>query len=68
MYIIIGGAGLLELNLAERLTELGHPIALIDVDPTACHYAREQLGVMVFEGSRMSLVGQGARGRGQIGF
>ncbi|MCT7959659.1 TrkA family potassium uptake protein [Laspinema sp. D1] len=54
MYIIIGGAGLIGLNLAQRLIELGHTIALIDVDPTACHYAREQLGVMAFEGSTVS--------------
>ncbi|HEY9838307.1 MAG TPA: NAD-binding protein, partial [Vampirovibrionales bacterium] len=54
MYIIIGGAGLIGLNLAKRLIELGHTIALIDVDPTACNYAREQLGVMAFEGSTVS--------------
>lgn len=54
MYILIGGAGLIGLNLAQRSIELGHTIALIDVDPSACRYAREQLGVMAFEGSAVS--------------
>jgi trk system potassium uptake protein TrkA len=34
--------------------ELGHTIALIDTDPTACRYAREQVGVMAFEGSAVN--------------
>ncbi|MBF2049517.1 MAG: potassium channel family protein [Leptolyngbya sp. IPPAS B-1204] len=54
MYILIGGAGLIGLNLAQKLVDLGHTVALIDIDPTACRYAREQMGVMAFEGSAVS--------------
>jgi trk system potassium uptake protein len=54
MYILIGGAGLIGLNLARQLVDLGHTVAMVDKDPTACRYAREQLGVMVFEGSAVS--------------
>ncbi len=51
MYVLIGGAGLVGLGLAQMLVELGHTVAVIDVDPAACRYAREKLGVMAFEGS-----------------
>ena len=54
MYVLIGGAGLVGLNLAQKLVELGHTIAIIDKDPNACRYAREQVGVMAFEGSAVS--------------
>lgn len=54
MYVLIGGAGLQGLGLAQRLIELGHTVALIDIDAAACRYAREQLGAMVFEGSAVS--------------
>lgn len=54
MYVLIGGAGLIGLNLAQRLVELGHTVAMIDINPAACRYAREQLGVMAFEGSAVS--------------
>jgi len=54
MYVLIGGAGLVGLSLAQRLVELGHTVAIIDIDPSACHYAREQVGVMAFEGSAVS--------------
>jgi trk system potassium uptake protein len=54
MYVVIGGAGLIGLNLAQKLIDLGHTIAMIDIDPAACRYAREQLGVMAFEGSAVS--------------
>jgi len=54
MYVLIGGAGLVGLNLAQRLVELGHTVAVIDIDPTACRYAREQVGTMAFEGSAVS--------------
>jgi len=30
---------------------MGHTIAVIDIDPMACQYAREKIGVMAFEGS-----------------
>jgi trk system potassium uptake protein TrkA len=54
MYVLIGGAGLVGLSLAQRLVELGHTVAIIDIDPTACRYAREQVGAMAFEGSAVS--------------
>lgn len=54
MYVLIGGAGLIGLNLAQRLVELGHTVAVIDISAAACRYAREQLGVMAFEGSAVS--------------
>lgn len=54
MYVLIGGAGLVGLSLAQRLVELGHTVAVIDLDPTACRYAREQVGAMAFEGSAVS--------------
>jgi len=54
MYVLIGGAGLVGLSLAQKLVELGHTVAMIDIDPSACRYAREQVGVMAFEGSAVS--------------
>ncbi|HIK55911.1 MAG TPA: TrkA family potassium uptake protein [Synechococcales cyanobacterium M55_K2018_004] len=54
MYVLIGGAGLIGLNLAQTLIDLGHTVAIIDHDSAACRYAREQLGVMAFEGSAVS--------------
>ncbi len=51
MYVLIGGAGLVGLSLAQKLVELGHKVAVIDLDSNACCYAREQIGVMAFEGS-----------------
>ncbi len=57
MYVLIGGAGLVGLGLAQRLIELGHTVAVIDVDPAACRYARERLGVMAFEGSAVTTEG-----------
>jgi trk system potassium uptake protein TrkA len=54
MYVLIGGAGLIGLNLAQTLIDLGHTVAVIDIDANACRYAREQLGVMAFEGSAVS--------------
>ncbi|MEH2373000.1 potassium channel family protein [Nostoc sp.] len=54
MYVLIGGAGLVGLTLAQKLVELGHTVAVIDIDPTACRYAREQVGAIAFEGSAVS--------------
>ncbi|MBD2103421.1 TrkA family potassium uptake protein [Leptolyngbya sp. FACHB-261] len=54
MYVLVGGAGMVGLNLAQQLVDLGHTVAVIDVDPTACRYAREQVGAMAFEGSAVS--------------
>lgn len=42
------------LTLAQKLIELGHTVAVIDIDPVACRYAREQVGAMAFEGSAVS--------------
>ncbi|NEQ22927.1 MAG: TrkA family potassium uptake protein [Microcoleus sp. SIO2G3] len=55
MYVLIGGAGLVGLNLAKELVDLGHTIAVIELDPAACRYAREQVGVMVFEGTAVDI-------------
>jgi trk system potassium uptake protein len=54
MYVLIGGAGLVGLSLAQKLVELRHTVAVIDIDPNACRYAREQVGAMAFEGSAVS--------------
>ncbi|MBD0336823.1 MAG: TrkA family potassium uptake protein [Cyanobacteria bacterium Co-bin13] len=54
MYVLIGGAGMMGLNLAETLLQTGHTVALIDTDPAACQHAREKIGVMAFEGSAVS--------------
>ncbi|MFG3817070.1 potassium channel family protein [Limnothrix redekei] len=54
MYVLIGGAGMMGLRLAQQLLELGHTVAVIDKDPLACRFAREQIGVMAFEGSAVS--------------
>ncbi|WP_121970195.1 TrkA family potassium uptake protein [Leptolyngbya sp. BC1307] len=54
MYILIGGAGLMGLGLAQQLLKLDHTVAIIDIDPLACRFAREKIGVMAFEGSAVS--------------
>lgn len=54
MYVLIGGGGLVGLSLAQKLLELGHIVAVIDINPNACRYAREKIGVMAFEGSAVS--------------
>jgi trk system potassium uptake protein TrkA len=54
MYVLIGGAGMMGLRLAQKLLEMGHTAAVVDTDPLACRYAREKVGVMAFEGSAVS--------------
>lgn len=54
MYVLIGGAGLVGLSLAQKLVELGHTVAVVDLDANACRYARDRVGVMAFEGSTVS--------------
>jgi len=54
MYVLIGGGGLVGLSLSQKLLELGHTVAIIDIDPNACRYAREKIGAMAFEGSAVS--------------
>lgn len=55
MYILIGGAGMMGLRLAQQLLALGHTVAVVDADAIACQYAREKIGVMAFEGSAVSM-------------
>ncbi|MGY6530571.1 MAG: potassium channel family protein [Cyanobacterium sp.] len=54
MYILIGGAGMMGLELAQALLDINHTVAVIDADPLACQYAREKIGVMAFEGSAVN--------------
>lgn len=54
MYVLIGGAGMMGLRLAQSLLEMGHTVSIIDSDPLACQFAREKVGVMAFEGSAVS--------------
>lgn len=54
MYVLIGGAGMIGLGLAQQLLKLGHTVAIIDTDPLACRFAREKIGVMTFDGSAVS--------------
>jgi trk system potassium uptake protein TrkA len=54
MYIIIGGGGLMGLNLAERLIAHRHDVLVIDPDPAACEYAQTELGAMAYAGSATS--------------
>ncbi|HEY9762924.1 MAG TPA: TrkA family potassium uptake protein [Trichocoleus sp.] len=54
MYVVIGGAGMMGLDLAQQLLKQGHTVAIIDIDPLACRFAREKIGVMAFEGSAVS--------------
>lgn len=54
MYVVIGGAGMIGLRLAQELLTHGHTVAIIDLDPVACNFAREKIGVMAFEGSAVS--------------
>lgn len=55
MYVVIAGAGLVGLALAERLVAHKHDVLVIDPDPIACAYAREELGAMVHQGSATSM-------------
>lgn len=54
MYVLIGGAGIMGMALAQQLIDLGHTVAVVDKNPAACRYARERLGVMAYEGSAVS--------------
>jgi trk system potassium uptake protein len=35
MYVLIGGSGLVGLSLAQKLVELRHTVAVVDIDPIA---------------------------------
>ena len=54
MYVLIGGAGMMGIELAKTLLHRGHTVAVIDTDASACQYAREKIGVMAFEGSAVN--------------
>ena len=54
MYVLIGGARMMGLDLAQTLLQRRHTIAVVDTDPLACQYAREKIGVMAFEGSAVN--------------
>ncbi|AFZ47408.1 TrkA-N domain protein [Cyanobacterium stanieri PCC 7202] len=54
MYILVGGAGIMGSELARALVNIDHTVAVIDIDPLACQYAREKIGVMAFEGSAVN--------------
>ena len=54
MYVLIGGAGMMGLELTRALLPLGHTLAVVDMDALACQYAREKIGVMAFEGSAVN--------------
>jgi trk system potassium uptake protein TrkA len=54
MYVLIGGAGMMGLDLAKTLLQMGYTIAVVDKDPLACQNAREKIGVMAFEGSAVN--------------
>lgn len=54
MYILVGGAGIMGLELARALVNINNTVAVIDIDPLACQYAREKIGVMAFEGSAVN--------------
>lgn len=54
MYVVIGGASMMGLDLATTLLQMGHTIAIVDTNPLACQHAREKIGVMAFEGSAVN--------------
>lgn len=54
MYVLIGGAGMMGLELAKTLSHMGHTVAVVDTDSLACQFAREKVGVMAFEGSAVN--------------
>lgn len=54
MYVLIGGAGMMGLRLAQTLLEAGHMVSVVDSNLQACQHAREKIGVMAFEGSAVS--------------
>ncbi len=54
MYVLIGGSGMMGLELAKALLHIGHTVAVVDTDSLSCQYAREKIGVMAFEGSAVN--------------
>ncbi|MDB9511587.1 TrkA family potassium uptake protein [Kamptonema animale CS-326] len=69
MYVLVGGAGILGVRLAQQLLEMGHTVAVVDINSSVCQYAREKVGVMAFEGSAVSttvLIEAGIRRAGSV--
>lgn len=54
MYVVIAGAGLFGLTLAERLIANKHDVMIIDPDAAICEYAQIELGAMAHVGSATS--------------
>lgn len=55
MYIVIAGAGLVGIGLAERLIEGKHDVVIIDHDKAVCEWLVSQLGAMAFNGSATAI-------------
>ena len=51
MYIVIAGAGLVGMHLADRLTKSKHDVVIIDLDREVCEEAYRRLGAMTINGS-----------------
>lgn len=51
MYIIIGGIGLVGMELARKLSENKHDIVIIDADERVCDKAYAELGVIAINGN-----------------
>lgn len=55
MYIVIAGAGLVGLGLAERLVEARHDVVVIDEDKAVCERLAARLGALVVNGSATNI-------------
>jgi trk system potassium uptake protein TrkA len=55
MYIVIAGAGLVGMHLADRLTQSKHDVVIIDLDREVCEEAYRRLGAMTINGSATSV-------------
>jgi trk system potassium uptake protein TrkA len=51
MYVIIGGVGLVGMELARRLAENKHDVVIIDADQRVCDKAYAELGVVAINGN-----------------
>jgi trk system potassium uptake protein TrkA len=55
MYIVIAGAGLVGMALAEKLMQSKHDVVIIDIKREVCEEAYRKLGAMTIEGSASSI-------------
>ena len=55
MYVVIAGAGLFGLTLAQQLVGHRYDVQVIDPDPDSCAYARLEIGCMACQGNAMSM-------------